>query len=381
MPLILVSAVALIVLMAYGALILSLVRGWRRNGTNRHNALTEWPFVSIVVAFRNEANNLPILIDAIANQSAPKQRFELILVDDGSTDNWQTTLPKMEGLNMTIVPNQGTGKKQAVRTGVEVAKGSVVLVTDADCTPGEHWITTMASYFIDNQPRLVIGPVMLAPAKGFFHLFQRTDFLSLQLSGAGAVLNGKPTMCNGANMAFTRNFYLSVPHLNPRYLSGDDIFLLHGAKQSQTPIHYALSQQAIVQTIPEPTYKQMWRQRIRWASKTNGYTDADTLLTAYTVATMNTMLPMLFITGFFAPMAWVLMAIAFGIKCAIDLQLFHYGRSFFGITITWAHYLAIQFLHPFHTVGTIVAAITTNVKWKDRKVISASTKEQQTVHQ
>jgi poly-beta-1,6-N-acetyl-D-glucosamine synthase len=372
MPLILVSVVALTVLMAYAALIRSLVRGWRSHGNIQPLSGTEIPFISVVVAFRNEANNLPLLIQAIANQSASKQRFELILVDDDSTDNWQATVPKIDGLTMTIVPSQGTGKKHAVRTGVEAARGSVVLVTDADCIPGGHWITTMASHFINNHPRLVIGPVMLAPANGFFHLFQRTDFLSLQLSGAGAALNGKPTMCNGANMAFTRNFYLSVPHLNPRYLSGDDIFLLHGAKQSQTPIHFALSPQAIVQTIPEPTYKQMWRQRIRWASKTTGYTDADTLLTAYTVAAMNAMLPILFVAGFFAPTTWVVMATAFALKCAIDHQLFLYGRSFFGITIPRAAYLAIQILHTIHTAATIAAALITNVKWKERNVISSS---------
>jgi cellulose synthase/poly-beta-1,6-N-acetylglucosamine synthase-like glycosyltransferase len=237
-------------------------------------------FVSVVVACRNEEVNLPQLLKNISEQDYPANLFEIIIVDDNSTDRTAEVISGFESTdNILIVNNKGTGKKPALKTGIGIASGNLIITTDADCRMGKSWIRTIASFYEKHKPEMIICPVQIESSTGFFGKFQELEFLSLQGITAGSAYAGNGTMCNGANLAFTRDAYLNnTGSMNFGIASGDDIFFLHTLKEQKAKILWLESTSAIVKTVSSPTARSYFKQRRRWISKSISYTDRFSVL-------------------------------------------------------------------------------------------------------
>jgi poly-beta-1,6-N-acetyl-D-glucosamine synthase len=246
------------------------------------NTLTEpATFVSVVVACRNEQKNLPALLKNIALQNYPEYLFEVIIIDDKSTDKTFEIAAEFKGIrNIITLYNKGEGKKPALRTGIIAAKGKLIISTDADCTMGKNWIRTIAAFYEMKCPDMIICPVQIKSVPGFFVRFQELEFMSLQGVTAGSALSEEPTMCNGANLAFTREAYLNHSNdLHDEINSGDDIFLLHSLKKvTRSKILWLESPDAMITTAPSPTFRSFLKQRSRWILKGKAYEDSYTII-------------------------------------------------------------------------------------------------------
>jgi biofilm PGA synthesis N-glycosyltransferase PgaC len=175
-------------------------------GVNHFKPIED-PFikVSVVIACKNEEKDLPFLLDDLGNQDYNKGLFEVIVVDDNSTDEtFSKATFKHRIKNIKVLANSGNGKKSAIRSGVNEANGELIITTDADCRISERWISTIASFYSGSFPDMIIGPVQLKNRTGFFGRFQQLEFLSLQGITFGTALAGNPVMCNGANLAFKK---------------------------------------------------------------------------------------------------------------------------------------------------------------------------------
>jgi biofilm PGA synthesis N-glycosyltransferase PgaC len=237
-------------------------------------------YVSLIVACRNEQKNLPCLLESIALQDYPKELFEVVIVDDNSTDMTYETASGFTGIdNINAIYNNGTGKKQAIRSGINASSGELIITTDADCRMGKRWLRTIASFYEKHKPDMIICPVQVEPGAGFFRKFQELEFLSLQGITAGSAFLGNGTMCNGANLGFTRETYLNhIDDLHDEIASGDDIFLLHSLKKiKKSKILWLESADSIITTSASPNAGSFLRQRSRWISKTKAYTDVFTI--------------------------------------------------------------------------------------------------------
>ncbi|MGE5420602.1 MAG: glycosyltransferase, partial [Chloroflexota bacterium] len=117
-------------------------------------------FISVVVACKNGQDYLPDLLVGLSKQRYTLHLFEVIIVDDHSTDKTiEAARSYSYHLNLSILSNEGTGKKQALRTGIECAKGGLIVTTDVDCSPSSLWLETIASCYKLNKPDLIIAPV------------------------------------------------------------------------------------------------------------------------------------------------------------------------------------------------------------------------------
>jgi cellulose synthase/poly-beta-1,6-N-acetylglucosamine synthase-like glycosyltransferase len=309
-------------------------------------------FISVVIACRNEEKALPNLLDCLAHQKYSQANFEVIIIDDHSSD---TTAALASGFNriqnLTIIPNKGSGKKEALRTGINTARGELIVTTDADCTTGKEWLKTIGAFYQSDKPDMIISPVMLEEKSGFFGRFQELEFLSLQAITAGTAEAGNPTMCNGANLAFTKTAYTeNVNQLRFDIATGDDVFLLHSMKKRKSSIRLLFSENALVRTRQAENLSSFLKQRKRWASKATAYRDIFSIvLGIVTFATI--LIQILLLSGSFFDVALLQSFLIFFIMKSIPdfLILMQITKRYGRRNLMWS-FLPSQFIYPFYVL-------------------------------
>lgn len=363
-----------LLLIAYGILIGYFRRAW--------NNLKEYQLfgipdisVSIIVAVRNEAGNLEQLLGCLYGQNYPKDRYEVIVVDDHSSDNTEavfTAFHTPELMKHYLRSEPGShSKKSAITRGVDQAQGKVIITTDADCSMGSAWISHIAACFTDADTKLIAAPVFMQGPKTFLGIFQSLDFLALQGITGAAVDKRFLSMCNGANLAYTKEVFQEVGGYEgiDTIASGDDMLLMHKiALNYPLQIRYLKSREAVVTTSTETSWKAFFNQRIRWASKGVHYKDKKIVYVLLLTYLFN--------------FCFIIMAVAslLYIKWSMFLLLFLAAKIL--IEFPFVNAVAIFFrqralmwyfplMQPFHIIYTIIAGWLGrfgSYKWKSRVV-------------
>jgi cellulose synthase/poly-beta-1,6-N-acetylglucosamine synthase-like glycosyltransferase len=320
-------------------------------------------FVSVVVACRNEEQNLPTLLNCLARQDYPANLYEVIVVNDNSTDETFKVASEFKAVNRIItLNNKGTGKKAALRTGIEHAGSNLIITTDADCVMGKNWIVTISSFYELSKPDMIISPVKLESVKGFFGRLQELEFMSLQGITAGFAMSGKPIMCNGANLAFKREAYFRhTTNLRDEINTGDDIFLLHSLKKEKgSVIKWIESADATVKTKSSSNLGSFLKQRSRWISKSRYYTDKDSISVA--VATfVAVLLQLTLFSALFAKASLIpVFTAVFILKSIPDFLILQNTTKRYGKSELMKWFLPAQILYPFYVVIVFFISLMRN---------------------
>lgn len=229
---------------------------------------------TIIVPFRNEEENLPILLESFSKLNYPTNLFEVILVDDSSKEKFQFLKPKFQVSITDNIRISNSPKKDAITTAMRHVKTDWVITTDADCLVPENWLLTFDNYIQENKVSMLAGAVTYKCGNSFLDHFQQLDLTSLQGATIGSFGLYKGFMCNGANFAYTKSLFQSLNGFegNDKIASGDDVFLLQKAiEKFPNEVHYLIAQDAIVVTKPTENWKILFHQRVRWAAKTSSY--------------------------------------------------------------------------------------------------------------
>ena len=250
--------------------------------------------VSVIIPFRNEAKNLPLLVDDLLAQSYPKSLHEVIFVDDHSGDESGAVIDSMisaaPGFSCLRLLPVSSGKKAALYHGIQNASHDRLIQVDADCRVGPDFIASHMAFLEEHPSDLVAGVVTTSRGTGgFLEAFERLDLLALAGSGAGSFRIGRPMMCSGANLAYSRELYMETRFFDPveTIESGDDMFLMIGARKLRRTIAFNTAREACVETEPVPTLRALLAQRIRWGAKSTHYGMADIQLFALLVSLTN----------------------------------------------------------------------------------------------
>jgi cellulose synthase/poly-beta-1,6-N-acetylglucosamine synthase-like glycosyltransferase len=311
-------------------------------------------FVSVIVACRNEEKNLPALLNYISEQDYNTDNFELIIIDDNSSDKTLSIASSFKKIrNLKALRNNGNGKKQAIRTGMAASSGNLIIATDADCQMGIKWIKTIASFYTENMPEMIICPVKLESSTGFFHRFQELEYLSLQGVTAGTAAGGNPVMCNGANLAFNREAYnRHSGNLHDEIPSGDDVFLLHSIKREpDNKIMWIESQEAIVTTKSPETIGSFIKQRVKWISKAGAYKDTFTRVLAIVTFAAILLQYFLLIAGIFRPDFLPVLLVAFLLKSIPDYLILQNTAARYGRKRLLGIFIPGQLIYPVYVVS------------------------------
>jgi cellulose synthase/poly-beta-1,6-N-acetylglucosamine synthase-like glycosyltransferase len=278
--------VTICLLAAYGVLMALYTRGyWRMRPFASTGKLPKSKF-SVIIPARNEASNIEACIAGILAQNYPSHLFEIIVVDDFSEDETAQIVSKIAEqhknvrllrlLDFTNNENLVAYKKRAIEIAIAEASGDWMVTTDADCSVTSNWLATYDAYIQEHNCVMIAAPVAYTNTGSFLSIFQVLDFISLQGITAAAVASGSHTLCNGANLCYSKIAFESVGKFSgiDHLPSGDDMLLMHKMKKSYPgKIGYVYAQDAVVSTAPSDTLGLFIQQRIRWASKASGYQD------------------------------------------------------------------------------------------------------------
>lgn len=229
--------------------------------------------VSIIVAARNEASNLPQLIPAICEQNY--SHFEVIIVNDRSTDQSAQLLKKalaqyshLKVLNIDTVPEGISPKKYALTRAIEYATGEILLLTDADCLPTSNkWVETMVKPFNNSDVAIVLGVGLYQKYPTFLNYLIQYETIFTALQYISYALKGIPYMGVGRNICYRKDLFLKKGGFSNtnHILGGDDsLFINQCATRNNTSVVF--SPQSHTYSEPEKTWCSWYRQKRRHLS-------------------------------------------------------------------------------------------------------------------
>ena len=322
---------------------------------------------SIVVPFRNEKENLPNLLHSISLLNYPKELVEVILVDDDSDDEFRIQNLEFRIQMIKNVRKSNSPKKDAIETAIQIAKHDWIITTDADCLVQKDWLTIYDQYIQKNEVEMVASGVCYIPKKGFLSAFQNLDFLSLQGATIGSFGINQPFMCNGANFAYSKSFFKELNGFqgNETIASGDDVFLLQKAVSvAPKKVGFLLAKESIVATNPVATWSDLFQQRVRWASKSTGYSSVYGKLLALVVFGGNLAWIVSFLLWLVGLLDQNIFMLFVALKFLIDFILIYKTANFFESKLQYV--LASSLLYPFFSVSVAVYSLFGKYSWKGR---------------
>lgn len=126
---------------------------------------------TVIIPFRNEAENLPVLLKSISNLNYPPKLFEILLINDESEDKFEEIIEdaiEKSKISIELLQNKrlsNSPKKDALSEGIKHSKFDWIITTDADCELPTNWLKVLDT-FIQTQnekgniPMMVCGPIV-----------------------------------------------------------------------------------------------------------------------------------------------------------------------------------------------------------------------------
>jgi len=366
--------IGFIITLLYVLLIGSFVLGFDRIKVFKLEKSISKTTFSVIVPFRNEAENLPDLLESISQLKYPKHLYEIIFVDDYSEDYSVEIInqhPKTQA-DITIINNERktkSPKKDAITSAINLAKHEWIITTDADCRLPEFWLKSFDEFIQQTNAKCIVAPLTYHDDTHFLNRFQLLDILSLQGATVGGFGIKRPFLCNGANFGYEKSIFkkLNGYEGNSHIASGDDIFLLEKiVKSCPKESYYLKCEDAIITTKPQQSWQELVSQRIRWAAKTSAYNNGFGKLTGIIVLFMNSLVVItLFLTLLNMFPAKILLYILV-IKLYLDFLLIYKTASFFNQKSILRSYLIGFILYPFFSLHVTFLSVFNGYTWKGR---------------
>lgn len=369
-------------LLACYAVLIHLYRTWFRK-LKYFNApgLQPQTSFSVIIPARNEEKVIAECVLSILNNRYPANMFEVIVIDDHSTDSTpiiiQNLILKYNNLKLVKLADALQGKqlnsykKKAIETAIGYATKDWIVTTDADCSVTHNWLKNFDAYVQKENPVFVAAPVMFKNSGSFVSVFQCLDFISLQGITAASVSAGFHSMCNGANLAYRKESFFEVGGFKgiDNIASGDDMLLMHKMHiKYPKRIGYLFSHEATVLTEPMHDWKSFFNQRIRWASKAEAYNDVRIKGVLLFVFMLNFLLLLLPLLAFWdIKILWYWLGLVV-LKTFSEFTFMYFVSVFFNLQKLLKWFPLMQPVHIFYTVIAGFLGKFGTYQWKGRTV-------------
>ena len=367
-----------IIIFIYLCFMIWLLDGYKNISKNYIKSKNE-PFVSIVVAVKNEENNIANLINCLKSQNYSTDKYEIIICNDQSTDNTlkiinnlKHDLTNLSVIDIKSIPADWSSKKWALYNGIKRSKGEIILQTDADCTMSNNWIAAITSQFSDETVGFVtsLTPLVNRENTNFYNKILFLDSIGIDAFNACSIGKGLTLTATARSIAYKKKYFFQVrgyDEIND-IISGDDDLLLHkiisyvGCK-----IKYILHKDAIVYSKPPETLNAFINQRMRFASKGFIYYKK-----SFISNELKIILPFLYIVNlsiavsliYFCYNPSILYLLPFIIKVVPDLFFIYTFRNYVDFDNDWFIVIFSTVIHPFYIIFFGLLGPLCNFKWK-----------------
>lgn len=334
-------------------------------------------YISIIIPFRNESQNILESLQSIEGQDYPKDKFEAIFVNDFSDDDSLELLfraKKSFNIKIISVPEDYSKyqhKKRAIRFGIENSMGSIIVTTDADCIHSKKWLRTLVGQF-DDETGFVSGPVEFIEESTLFNRMQKLEFAGLVLTGAGLIGIEEPIICNAANIAYRKKAFEQVSGFSYKHSlsSGDDELLMQKIKKETAyKIKFCMNKDAVVKTSSNRSLNQFYQQRKRWASKGLFYSNHYLILKLILIFLFYISFPLQLVLGiFYNPIFLVSMLVCFSIKAMMEYLILKTGADNLFNNSILRPFIPAELLHIPYILIAGISGTLGNYIWKERKI-------------
>ena len=232
------------------------------------------PSVSVIVACKNEAPHLPATLDSLMQLDYPRDKLQIILINDDSRDNTKKIISSftekhdhVKAIHLAPQDKVKPGKAGALQAGIAQSQGEFLFITDADCIVPSQWIKSLLPMF-SNDVGITGGFTLLDNySLSRFGQIQSCDWLYLSSVAMATAKAGKPTSWFGNNIAIRRQTYLDVGGYEALDASLVEDFSLIKAVDQQTSwrIRFTASEESTVSSHPAEPLGHYYNQRKRWA--------------------------------------------------------------------------------------------------------------------
>jgi cellulose synthase/poly-beta-1,6-N-acetylglucosamine synthase-like glycosyltransferase len=334
--------------------------------------------VTVLIPARNEQQHIESCLESLAAQAYPYELLQIILLDDASEDDTALLVKKwttrLDQLTYHFLPTDAAGKahkKRAIEQGVSLATGELIVCTDADCTHHPHWLPTLVRRYEQGDVQFIAAPVVYQTEPNSLSVFQTLDFMMLQGITGASVSKRFHTMCNGANIAYTKKAFEEVGGFAgiDALPSGDDMLLMYKIYQRYPQgVVWLKSREAMVETHACGSWSEFFQQRIRWASKATHYDDRRIFWVLVLVYGFNVTIAASLLLLFVWPALGYAALTMLAVKTAVEWYFLQAVARFFKKEkwLSW-----FPFLQLHHVAYTIIAGWLGrfgSYRWKGRLV-------------
>jgi cellulose synthase/poly-beta-1,6-N-acetylglucosamine synthase-like glycosyltransferase len=358
----------LIVFGSYLIFVLALMYGWEQAMAQPAQNILEIHSIAVIVPFRNEEQNLSSLMRSLQNLNYPKEKLQIILVNDHSSDGCVERMKELDlsGVHVISLEPNESGKKRAITRGIEIATAEIVVTTDADCIHKPEWLDSINSMFCNKNIKMVVGAVSIHPTQSFFAKLQAIEFASLIGSGASMLQWNIPALANGANLAFRREIFQEVNGYtgNEQIASGDDEYLLRKVYAAHSHgVVFNNQHSSVVYTLSQPGLSAFMNQRLRWAGKwkfqANGKVKLIGLLVFLFQLSFAGALILTFVDSSVSPNLFLA-------KAGLEGIFLWRVSQFLYVKLSLIPFITLQIIYPFYVALTAIGSMFLSFEWKGR---------------
>ena len=324
------------------------------------------PFVSVVIAARNEEKNIANLLDDLITQTIDKNNFEVIISNDRSEDETGKIINeysrKYEFIKYIQITKKKdmSSKKYALEQAIKDSKGEIILATDADCRVSKNWAISMAN-LVNKTNKVVIGYSKIKSKTTLINEIQKIDFLGIMASNGGLLTNGIICSGSGQNLAYKKEDFFRIGGFEPvkDKESGDDMYIVQAISKLKGAV-FNYDENSFVSTSPKKTILGYINQRIRWSSNSK--------LTLFTSPLFFCFLVSAFIANINILVSLIISlritSILFFIKLLLEAIVLYIGSKLFLTKFSILSYFCWNLTQPLYILLVGIGGLIGKFSWK-----------------
>lgn len=329
------------------------------------------PSVSFLIPFRNEEENLKLLLDDIAAFDYPKELLQIIFVNDHSNDKSVEVINNSKlNFDFLVINSDGEGKKAALSKGITNAKNTWIVTTDADTRWTNSALKKLLSHPRINDVEMICGVVLLnRVSNNILEILQEHEFAILQSAGVASLFKFEPLLNSGANLAFRKysfnevNGYENYMHI----ASGDDTFLmLEFAKRWSDSV--VSNPGSMVSTSTVSNWSDYFQQRIRWGKKVSAYKDKSIKKSGLLFLLSNVGITVLMVLATFNLLGLFAGLVGLLFRFTSEYALLNRFYSYYKKELKVHEVFLVSVLYPIVFICTLILGFITPNSWKGRKL-------------